>query len=139
SLTVLMEMLAGNEVAFNGRHLRVNSPPSLPLPVQPRIPIWVGGFWPNRAPFVRAAQYDGVVPNKQGPLTPDDLVAIRELVGRTDAYDYVASGNTSSPSDTEALKEWEAAGATWWLESMYPFGGRADAMRERLRAGPPRL
>ena len=139
SLTVLTEMLAGNDVEFNGRHLRVNSPPSLPLPVQPRIPIWVGGFWPNRAPFERAARFDGVVPNKQGPLTTDDLIAIRDVVGRGDEYDYVASGNTASPSDTDALHAWVDAGATWWLESMYPFGNRADAMRARLRAGPPRL
>ncbi len=29
---------------------------------QPRIPIWCGGRWPNRAPLRRAARYDGAMP-----------------------------------------------------------------------------
>lgn len=35
----------------------------LPTPLQkPRIPIWVGGFWPRAGPFRRAARWDGVIP-----------------------------------------------------------------------------
>jgi hypothetical protein len=93
----------------------------------------------------RAARYDGVVPGKVGQergesLTVDDLMALRDAVGRDDdGYDYVVSGNTASPDDTGALRDWAGAGATWWLESLHPFAGRAGAMRDRLRAGPPRL
>jgi alkanesulfonate monooxygenase SsuD/methylene tetrahydromethanopterin reductase-like flavin-dependent oxidoreductase (luciferase family) len=136
ALAVLTAMLTGETVDFEGEHYTIHSPPSLPPPVNGRVPIWMGGFLPNAAPFARAARYDGVVPNKQGPLTPDDIVATREMVGRTDDYDYVASGNTASPSDS--LAEWEDAGATWWLESLYPFGGRAEPTRQRVKAGPPR-
>ena len=144
SLEVLASLLTGEAVDFEGRHHRVHSPPSLPRPVQDHVPIWVGGWWPNAAPFVRAARFDGVVPGKVGQergavLTVDDLGAIRAAVGRDDGYDYVVSGTTEAPTDTTALHTWAAAGATWWLESLHPFAGRAGAMRDRLRAGPPQL
>jgi len=143
ALDVLEGLLTGEAVDHDGPHLQVHSPPSLPRPVQERVPIWVGGWWPNPAPFVRAARFDGVVPGKVGheqgaELTVDDLAAIRVTVGRTDGYDYVVSGRTDSPTDTEALHAWADAGATWWIEALHPFMGQADAMRARLRAGPPR-
>ena len=145
ALFVLTGLLSGEPVNFDGRHYVVHSPPALPRPVHGTIPIWVGGHWPNPAPFARAARYDGVVPRKRadvdaGVLTVEDLVAIRAAVGRDgEDFAYVASGNTASPADTEAPRAWQAAGANWWLEAMYPFGGRATSMRDRLRAGPPDL
>jgi len=142
SLTVLAGLLGGEAVDFEGTYLHVHSPPSLPPPVHGSLPIWVGGWWPNPAPFARAARFDGVVPGKvvqeRGEtLTFEDLHAIRAAVGRDDGFDYVVSGRTGSPSDTDAVQRWETAGATWWLENLYPWGG-VDAMRSRLGAGPPR-
>jgi len=144
ALAVLTALLEGEAFRFEGRYHRVQSPPSLPRPVQAHVPIWVGGWWPNTPPFARAARYDGVVPGKVGQergeaLTVDDLLAIRALVGRGDGYDYVLSGTTESAADTAAVGTWAEAGATWWLETLHPFGGRAAAMRDRLRTGPPRL
>jgi alkanesulfonate monooxygenase SsuD/methylene tetrahydromethanopterin reductase-like flavin-dependent oxidoreductase (luciferase family) len=144
ALTALTALLSGQRVDFDGEHVTVHCPPALPRPVNGAIPIWVGGWWPNTAPFVRAARYDGVVPGRLGAergerLTIDDFAAIRELIGRQDdGYDYVASGTTNAPADTVAVRRWHAAGATWWLETLHPFGDSA-AMRDRLRAGPPRL
>jgi alkanesulfonate monooxygenase SsuD/methylene tetrahydromethanopterin reductase-like flavin-dependent oxidoreductase (luciferase family) len=139
-LEVVRRLLSGDAVDFEGDHFAVHSPPSLPRPVHGTIPIWVGGQWPNRAPFARAARYDGVVPRKVGgELDVEDLRAIRELIGRAGDFDYVASGSTASPDDTEGVRAWDGAGATWWLESLYPFGGRADAMRNRVRLGPPAI
>ena len=35
----------------------------LPAPVQcPRIPLWVGGSWPDKAAMRRAARWDGAIP-----------------------------------------------------------------------------
>jgi len=143
ALSVVTALLTGEPVDFEGEHYQVHSPPALPRPVNDTIPIWVGGHWPNRAPFARAARYDGVVPGKVGQergevFTVEDFAAIRAVIGRDDEYDYVASGSTESPSDTAGVRAWEAAGATWWLESLHPFGHAAAPMRNRVRAGPPR-
>jgi alkanesulfonate monooxygenase SsuD/methylene tetrahydromethanopterin reductase-like flavin-dependent oxidoreductase (luciferase family) len=139
ALTVLTGLLSGQPVDFDGEHLSVHCPPALPTPVNGTIPIWVGGWWPNTAPFLRAARYDGVVPGGVDGqvLTVEDFAAVKTLVGRVDdGYEYVASGTTTSPAD-DTVRRWRDAGATWWLETLHPFG-EADAMRERLRAGPPR-
>lgn len=142
ALAVLTGLLSGEAVDFDGDHYVVHSPPALPRPVNRTIPIWVGGHWPNHAPFERAARYDGVVPrsrdDRSGLITVDDLLAIRAVVGRDgDDFAYVVSGTTTSPSDTAAMGAWQAAGATWWLESLHPWGGAAESMRDRVRAGPP--
>jgi alkanesulfonate monooxygenase SsuD/methylene tetrahydromethanopterin reductase-like flavin-dependent oxidoreductase (luciferase family) len=138
ALTILTGLLTGEPVDFEGVHHVVHSPPSLPRPVHGRIPIWVGGWWPNRAPFERAARYDGVVPGKVAnqPLTVDDFAEIRAVIGRGDGFEYVASGSTTSAADTAAVSDWETAGATWWLESLHTFGDTV-AMRARIRSGPP--
>ena len=144
ALVVLQSLLSGEAVDFEGDHFVVHSPPSLPRPVQESIPIWVGGHWPNPAPFARAARYDGVVPRKVGMergevFTVDDLVAIRAVVQRGDDFAYVMSGLTDSPTDTAAVSAWHAAGANWWLEALHPWGADPERMRARVRAGPPRL
>ncbi len=142
SLKVLTALLSGEPVDFDGAHLHVHAPAMRPTPVQARVPIWVGGWWPNRAPFERAARYQGVVPGKvdSQPLLPEDLRAIRTAIGRTDdGFDVVASGTTTGPDDSLAVAPWRQAGATWWLESLHSFGQSTDAMRERIQSGPPTL
>jgi alkanesulfonate monooxygenase SsuD/methylene tetrahydromethanopterin reductase-like flavin-dependent oxidoreductase (luciferase family) len=144
ALIVLTGLLSGEAVDFEGEYLVVHCPPALPRPVNGSIPIWVGGHWPNRAPFVRAGRYDGVVPRKVGQergevFTVGDLEALRAFVGREGDFDYVMSGLTTSPDDNDAVRRWEAAGPTWWLEALYPFGGAGARMRDRVRAGPPTL
>jgi alkanesulfonate monooxygenase SsuD/methylene tetrahydromethanopterin reductase-like flavin-dependent oxidoreductase (luciferase family) len=142
ALVVLTGLLSGESVDFEGAHCVVHSPPALPRPVNGSIPIWIGGHWPNHAPFLRARRFDGVVPRKAGQergevFTVEDLEALRALVDRESDFDYVMSGLTETPDDTDSIRTWEAAGATWWLEAIYPFGGAANRMRDRVRAGPP--
>lgn len=143
SLAVLRKMLSGEAVVHEGRHLRVDAPPMRPAPLQSPIPIWIGGGWPNPRPFERARRFDGVIPRSLDPtnngyVTASELRAIRATIGRTDGFDYVASGTTASPDDAAHVGELRAAGATWWVESLHPWGS-IDSMIERLRAGPPRL
>lgn len=54
----------------------------LPSALQsPRIPIWVGGIWPNKAPFRRAARWDGAFPLKTGgAMRKKDLENIRAFI-----------------------------------------------------------
>ena len=50
---------SGEPVTYRGNQITINDVVFLPAPVQrPRVPIWVGGFWPNKAPMRRAARWD---------------------------------------------------------------------------------
>lgn len=46
---------SGEPVTYHGKQVTVDDVTFLPTPVQrPRVPIWVGGFWPNKKPMRRA-------------------------------------------------------------------------------------
>jgi alkanesulfonate monooxygenase SsuD/methylene tetrahydromethanopterin reductase-like flavin-dependent oxidoreductase (luciferase family) len=56
--------------SYAGKYYRIQEALFMPTPVQqPRIPIWVAGQWPNKAPFRRAARWEGVF-----PLNRDDFM-----------------------------------------------------------------
>src|SRR5215510_7730233 len=62
-LAVLTGVWRGQPFSYDGTQYQVHDVCFLPPPVQqPRIPIWVGGHWPTKAPFRRAARWDGVYP-----------------------------------------------------------------------------
>ena len=132
-----------------------------PRPVQERIPIWVGGIWPNKPPMRRAAHWDGAAPiaGGSGWLTPDDwreiaayIAAHRppELAERS--FDLVHGGATSGTdhaADAALVASYAEAGVTWWIESIDPWRWGQDweaqwdsqyseLMRARVRNGPPR-
>jgi alkanesulfonate monooxygenase SsuD/methylene tetrahydromethanopterin reductase-like flavin-dependent oxidoreductase (luciferase family) len=78
SLEVLTELWRGEPVTFHGEHVTVTGVTMLPPPLQqPRIPIWCGGRWPNKAPFRRAARWDGVMPTPHRPWPGGDHAAGR--------------------------------------------------------------
>ncbi|HEX5860141.1 MAG TPA: LLM class flavin-dependent oxidoreductase, partial [Microbacterium sp.] len=60
-LEILRGLWSGKQFGFSGQHYRLEPMTFLPPPVTP-IPIWVGGAWPNRRPFRRAARHQGVMP-----------------------------------------------------------------------------
>jgi len=84
-------------------------------------------------------------------LTPEhtrDIVSyVRQYRASDEPFDIVISGHTASASDSARVRDVEGAGATWWCEdiSPWPFGWNwegpwpVDAMRDRIRGGPPRL
>jgi alkanesulfonate monooxygenase SsuD/methylene tetrahydromethanopterin reductase-like flavin-dependent oxidoreductase (luciferase family) len=132
--------------------------PLLPTPVQqPRVPIWVGGHWPNKAPMRRAARWDGAVPAGSGEgminyLSPDEVREIVAYIGqhRTDdaPFDVVIGGHTAGDDagqDAAHVRSYIDAGATWWLEDINPwaFGWEwegdwpVEEMNARVRNGPP--
>jgi alkanesulfonate monooxygenase SsuD/methylene tetrahydromethanopterin reductase-like flavin-dependent oxidoreductase (luciferase family) len=158
-LAILTGLWSGEPFSFQGQHYQLNEMRFLPRPVQsPRIPIWVGGWWPNKPPMRRAARWDGVFPGQQsGQLTPEDLSAIKDYIQRhrsvTTPFDLVFSGETTGndpAQDAALVAPYAAVGATWWLEGLNPwrFGWRwedawaPEATRlivERVRRGPPRV
>ena len=110
---------------------------------QPRIPIWLAGWWPGTRPFQRAARWDGIVPNGgNGDLSPTDIQAMRAYIqGRRTAdtpFDVVFGGRAREKGAAEAsemLAQYEAAGVTWWLESFW--SGELSEAQSAIRRGPP--
>jgi alkanesulfonate monooxygenase SsuD/methylene tetrahydromethanopterin reductase-like flavin-dependent oxidoreductase (luciferase family) len=157
-LDVLVGLWSGEMFGYDGEHYHLHEMKFLPSPAQkPRIPIWVGGWWPNKPPMRRAARWDGVIPGRlNGVLSPDewrDLLAyIRQYRTGDAPFDAVHSGETSGTDavkDREIVASYAEAGVNWWIEdvSPYRFGwGWEDQLtaeaarltRERVRQGPPK-
>jgi alkanesulfonate monooxygenase SsuD/methylene tetrahydromethanopterin reductase-like flavin-dependent oxidoreductase (luciferase family) len=61
ALEIISGLWEGEEFSFKGRYFDVAPVVFRPRPIQrPRPPVWVGGRWPARRPFRRAARWDGV-------------------------------------------------------------------------------
>lgn len=142
-LSILDGFWSGEPVTVDGRHYRLDGVRFLPRPIQrPRIPVWIAGMWPNRAPFRRAARWDGVFPisaidGEPCPISPDaftEAVAFTRSVRGSDApLDAVVQG---APETDPAA--YAAAGATWWLLSDDGGPGWEERILDGIRDGPPR-
>jgi alkanesulfonate monooxygenase SsuD/methylene tetrahydromethanopterin reductase-like flavin-dependent oxidoreductase (luciferase family) len=150
-LDIIAALQGGEEFGYSGKHYGIKSTVFNPKPVQqPRVPVWVAGKWPNKKPFHRAAQWDGVVPihrsrNIKEALTVNEVFEMIELIQQhrtTDApFDYCVSGALpgESPGDDRAIAQsYAEAGATWWIEFVYSATGSLSKNTERIRQGPPR-
>lgn len=113
-----------------------------PKPVQqPRIPLWIPAVWPKQTSLQRALKCDGLFAEKsnQEAVTPEDVRAIKAFVNENRdpaaPFEIVATGSTAglTPAQRQQqMKEWEEAGATWWIEGMWD--AVADAVEHRIAA-----
>ena len=167
SLAIFAALCAGGPVTFEGRHYSAHLPsdvePGAPPPTaqQPHPPVWVVGLRvPGRTrqrSLERAARWNGLLPasiDEDGmwqTLTPATLGEIagevhhlREIEGRSGRpYDVVVEGDTWGGfiQRQERPSDFEAAGATWWIESWWdlPRDARGLAeVRRRVEVGPRR-
>jgi alkanesulfonate monooxygenase SsuD/methylene tetrahydromethanopterin reductase-like flavin-dependent oxidoreductase (luciferase family) len=147
-LEVLTGLWSAEPFSYRGEHYHVEAAGFTPAPLQsPRIPIWVAGFWPKKAPFRRAARYDGVFPGKiGGDLTPTDVREILSYVrsNRTRESNFEAVIMNETPGDkpdeaANIVAPFAEAGATWWLEPIHNWRGTFDEMRTRVLQGPPAI
>ncbi|MFG3065133.1 LLM class flavin-dependent oxidoreductase [Streptomyces sp. NPDC048231] len=156
-LGLLERYWSGETVNHDGRHYRVRDVTLLPAAVQrPRPPVWIAGFWPNRAPVRRAARWDGAVPlftdARHGQIPPLDQV--RELVAyvhkeresRPGApFDIVLGGATpggDAAGTRDVVGPLAEAGATWWDERQIQTSDALDRLTpvlRRVEQGPPVL
>jgi len=111
----------------------------------PRIPIWVGGIWPKKAPFRRAARFYGAFPLKRGSkMSGNDLREVRAYIeAHRDSkghFDLVMMGYTPGndrEKATKIIRLYITAGLTRWLESLFREKGSHSKMLARIRQGPP--
>jgi alkanesulfonate monooxygenase SsuD/methylene tetrahydromethanopterin reductase-like flavin-dependent oxidoreductase (luciferase family) len=151
-LDVVRALLAGETVTHPGPALVVDDVTLAPLPIQARIPVWVGGG--SRGARHRAARHDGWIPvtvDDEGRpcLTPDDVRAAlveiraeRAAAGVAPDAPFVVGihGETPGPGQDGAavVRPWADAGATWWLEMLHGWRGSTEDLFARVAAGPPR-
>lgn len=157
-LEVLTRLWSGQPVEHSGVYYSVHDTSFVPTPLHvPRIPIWVAGMWPNKAPFRRAARWDGACPQGKGlavdeQMTPQDIaevaafIAARRTVSRP--FDMIHEGLTGGhdrAADAAFVAPYAQAGVTWWMENVNPwrYGWNwqgaypLEMMRARIRNGPP--
>jgi alkanesulfonate monooxygenase SsuD/methylene tetrahydromethanopterin reductase-like flavin-dependent oxidoreductase (luciferase family) len=142
ALEIVAGLWTGEPFSYRGEHFTVDEVSFVPPPVQrPRIPIWIGGGYPNPGPTRRAARWDGSllygVPEHD--LSPEDVRAIREAASDR-PYDIVVGGRARQEdweAERERLRAIGSAGATWWAE--YVPADSRDAMRSAVDRGPLRI
>jgi alkanesulfonate monooxygenase SsuD/methylene tetrahydromethanopterin reductase-like flavin-dependent oxidoreductase (luciferase family) len=146
-LAVMNGLWSGSPFSFSGEHFTVNDVTFLPTPMQtPRIPVWIGGLWPNPRPFRRAARWDGAFPESRagGTLSAADVADIHAFVrneGRRETSFDIAIGGYSdiSRSYDEQFGGYERSGLTWWFERLDPARGLSpEETFELVAAGPPK-
>ncbi len=158
-LDILTGLWSGQPFSYQGAYYQVAESHFLPAArQQPRIPIWVAGMWPNRAPMRRAARWDGVFPlvgsSPLGIPSLEDFAACvayvhdqRAALGLTGPYDAIYRGtSTDRTQAAETAESFAEAGATWWVEHMVPtmFGADwqgewpVERMHEHILQGPPK-
>src|SRR5689334_8757471 len=77
SLDILSGLWSGEAFHYEGKHFTIKEVQFTPRPVQqPRIPVWVGGWWPNKPPMRRAARWDGAIPIKREGIPAGEWRAI---------------------------------------------------------------
>jgi len=146
-LAVLDGLWSGERFSYAGQHFTVDPVRFTPVPVQrPRVPVWVGGVLPATRPIARAARWDGVVPIRfaqRSLIRPSvaDIADVRERVtaarGSADGYDVVVWAEVAArPADVPALAApYQAAGATWWIETAKPEPDWWEGVTRRVAGG----
>lgn len=142
ALEIVAGLWSGEPFTFRGEHFAVNEVTFLPVPVQrPRIPIWVGGGFPNPGPTRRAARWDGscLYRVKTHDMQPDDVRALRKAAGDR-PYDVSVGGRArieDQEADRNYVRSLAEAGATWWSE--YVPAATRERMRAAVKRGPFRI
>ena len=141
SLAILEGLWSGKPFSFSGKHYTIDDVSFNPRPIQrPRVPIWCAGTWPIKAPFRRAARYDGVFPLGIEDLDFDAYSNIVNYVkkhrGSIKDFDIVMMGQTTGDAERDSwIDEYKATGATWYVEVM--MGDDFERFLEKIRRGPP--
>lgn len=147
-LDVLFGLWSGKSFSYDGKHYKINNVKFVPKPIQqPRITVWGAGFWPSKAPFIRAARLDGIFPlgkSSYRKLIIEDFKEIKNFIFKYRTLDspfdiVMLKGvlpKTSQKPSKEKLKAYKEASITWM---MFYLGASLsyDDLLERIKKGPP--
>ena len=155
-LEIITGLWSGEPFQYQGKHYQLKEVHFLPRPLQqPRIPIWVGGWWPNKPPMRRAARWDGTVPIRSEGIPAAEWRAIKEFIQQhrhsETPFTYIHNGASPGDHPEEAkriVEPYVEAGVDWWIEGIDPwrFGWKWEdkwskeatlKMQERVLQGPP--
>ncbi len=139
ALEIVAGLLGDSTFSFAGKHYQVEAVDFVPKPVQrPRVPIWVGGGYPNPGPTERALRWDGscMYGTRTHDLSVEDVADLRRRAGNR-PFDICVGGRERRDGDEERLAAIAAAGVTWWTEYV-PTQDR-EAMRAAVERGPLRI
>lgn len=154
ALELLSLLWSGERISYNGQYYQLENVRHLPRPVQqPRIPIWIGGVWPNKKPMRRAAQWDGICPIGKGvsmtqQMTPEQVYECFQYVRsqqteeqRNRPYARVQWGILDGKDrgyDAALVSSYEEVAVNWWIENITWERGTLQELRPYIRQGPPR-
>lgn len=120
SLDIVDGLWREEAFSYDGSHYTIREATLRPTPVQePRIPMLLGGWWPNRNPIARGARWDGIVlvgPNYPEQFSEEELRAMMAFYHeQADVPGEVLLGRDYSGTDS-AFPDWcEEPGVTWLL------------------------
>lgn len=153
-LDLLSRYWSGETVDHDGPHYRVRDTAILPATVQqPRPPVWIAGYWPNRRPMRRAARWDGAVPlftsapHGEAP-SPGEVRDLADYIAQHrgnragEPFDIIVGGVSERATAADLLGPLREAGATWWDERQLqasPDHYRAEPVLRRVDEGPPEI
>ncbi|NHJ49598.1 MAG: LLM class flavin-dependent oxidoreductase, partial [Asgard group archaeon] len=133
SLDIIQGLWSGEKFAYKGKHHQIKETQFLPAPVQkPSIPIWVGGNWPNKPPFRRAARYQGVFPlyaksydGLEPKHYPDILAYIKKYQQQQNiSFDVVFMTNffywAKENKFDEMISDYSSTGVNWFVHCFHP-------------------
>ena len=141
-LDVMCGLWNGQPFSYDGQHYTVRPTefPTIGNVVQePRVPIWCVGALGRPRSMARARRWDGIIPQvlEDGEGRQPTLQEVEGLRGELDDdADIVIEGSTAEHSPVA----YAAAGATWWIESMWEAVGEHSPVastHDRLCEGPP--
>ena len=152
ALEIIVELWKGEPVTYDGTHFTLDG---LQLPItpvqEPRIPIVMGCWWPNRKPFRRAGEWDGIMPaapsfyGSEGVQGEPITGTIEEEVSEMLTYYREGAANPGEiimPIDVpeapaDFVETCRDQGMTWTLTTSLLESDSHEANLERIREGPP--
>jgi len=131
SLEIITGLWTGEPFSFSGEFHTIKDAKLSVQPVQqPRIPIVMGCWWPNKKPFQRAAKWDGIMPNWPALLKSGNGPQGEERTGSLegelrDLLDYYSSLTSDpgeiilpdQPNNSSYRELCKEVGATWLLST----------------------